>query len=141
MRLDGTSNHPRWKGDQASYGAFHRRVARVRGKPAACEKCGLADPARRYEWANLTGDYPNPMDYERMCVPCHRAFDRAKETPGSRRLRADNSTGITGVEYHPQLKRPWRAVIRRGNRRIHLGLFATKEDAAEARLRAELENV
>jgi hypothetical protein len=28
-----------------------------------------------YEWANLTGDYQNPADYRRLCVPCHRKFD------------------------------------------------------------------
>jgi hypothetical protein len=35
-------------------------------------------PATRYEWANLTGSYGDPGDYERMCVTCHRRFDAAR---------------------------------------------------------------
>lgn len=67
-----------WKGDQAGYQALHVRVAVARGKPKRCERCGTTDPRKRYEWANLTGQYDDVNDYERMCVSCHRAFDAAR---------------------------------------------------------------
>lgn len=67
--------HPGWLGEKATYTAFHLRVQKARGRPTKCERCGEDDPAARYEWANLTGEYSNIEDYERMCVHCHRRFD------------------------------------------------------------------
>jgi hypothetical protein len=64
-----------WKGDAAGYQALHLRVAQLRGKPNACGRCKRNGPGRRYEWANLTGRYEDPEDYERMCVSCHRIYD------------------------------------------------------------------
>ena len=139
MRLDGTSSHALWKGDAASYGAMHRRVARTRGTPKKCERCGRDDPSQRYEWANLTGDLGNPLDYERMCVPCHRRFDYRR--PGDRAVRSDNKTGVAGVEHRPDLwpKNPWRASIKSNGRVRYLGLFGTREEAVAARRAAEME--
>jgi hypothetical protein len=70
----GERNHA-WKDQDATYTAFHHRVESLRGKPQRCEQCGTEDKSRTYEWANLTGDYPNPADYRRMCRQCHRAYD------------------------------------------------------------------
>jgi hypothetical protein len=28
-----------------------------------------------YDWANVSGDYDNPMDYRRLCRKCHRIQD------------------------------------------------------------------
>ena len=64
-----------WKGDAASYQALHLRVESARGKPKHCTQCDDTDPTTRYEWANLTGNYADVNDYERMCVLCHRRFD------------------------------------------------------------------
>ena len=70
-----------WKGDEATYSAFHLRVQVARGKPQKCDQCGITGPGL-YEWANLTGHYEQISDYGRMCVPCHRKYDakRRKET-------------------------------------------------------------
>jgi hypothetical protein len=65
------------KGDAPlTYAAFHKRVEATRGFPDHC----VYDPTHsaRYEWANLTGDYANVMDYEPMCATCHRRFDAAR---------------------------------------------------------------
>lgn len=70
----GERNHM-WRGDSANYQALHLRVDAARGKPAHCTRCDRRDAGTRYEWANLTGDYTDVDDYERMCVPCHRTFD------------------------------------------------------------------
>lgn len=67
-----------WKGDLAGYEALHKRVRRRRGAPARCSRCGTVDPSKRYEWANLTGKYEDPNDYERMCKMCHQRYDCAR---------------------------------------------------------------
>lgn len=62
-----------WRGDRAGCQALHLRVETVRGKPRECARCGAT--SGRMEWANLTGDYANTDDYQRMCVGCHRRYD------------------------------------------------------------------
>jgi len=73
------STNGMWKGKEASYSAFHHRLTAIRGKPKKCEVCGENNPSKRYEWANLKGDYPDPYDYKRMCTSCHRKFDNKKK--------------------------------------------------------------
>ena len=70
-------NNSSWRGDSASYTALHLRVQVARGKPAQCDRCGTTS-AGRYEWANLTGQYTDIYDYQRMCVSCHRQYDAAR---------------------------------------------------------------
>ena len=69
---------PTWRGDHAGYKALHLRVAAQRGKPQQCQRCQRSDLGTRYEWANLTGNYTDINDYQRMCVTCHRRFDAAR---------------------------------------------------------------
>lgn len=71
-----------WRGSTATYAALHKRVEVLRGTPKKCERCGLQDPDRRYEWANLNGRYDDPYDYERLCVPCHRRLDTQRRRQG-----------------------------------------------------------
>jgi len=78
MTYRSGSDHPNWKGDRAGYAALHSRVRKLRGGPRKCEVCGTTNPAKRYEWANLTGNYADPQDYARMCVFHHRMFDRTR---------------------------------------------------------------
>lgn len=70
-------NNAYWKGNNVSYAAYHKRVEAARGKPHYCEVCGDMDKDV-YEWANLTGDYSNVMDYSRMCRSCHREYDKRR---------------------------------------------------------------
>lgn len=63
------------KGDNAGYSAFHKRVSLKRGTPSLCEICKTTKKSIRYEWANLTGNYADIMDYKRMCKPCHMKYD------------------------------------------------------------------
>lgn len=69
----GADNHS-WKGDDAGYAAMHLRVQELRGKPSRCAMCDTVE-ARRFEWANLTGDFSNPYDYVRLCTSCHHRLD------------------------------------------------------------------
>ena len=64
-----------WKGDAATYAAFHYRLQSLKGTPSVCEVCGTTDTKRTYDWANLTGRYHDPEDYKRMCRSCHWKHD------------------------------------------------------------------
>jgi hypothetical protein len=72
----GALNHT-WAGNKATYLAAHKRVYRTRGKAFGCGKCGSQED-QKYHWANLTGDYLNPMDFMSMCVSCHRRYDNER---------------------------------------------------------------
>lgn len=71
-------NNASWKGDKATYSSFHFRVEKARGKPMVCMACGTQD-AKRFEWCNLTGKYEDITDYMRMCIPCHRKYDKNRK--------------------------------------------------------------
>lgn len=67
-----------WAGNKVTYKGAHIRVGDRRGNPKSCEVCGTNDSNKWYEWANLTGNYPDPNDYKRMCRSCHRKFDKER---------------------------------------------------------------
>jgi hypothetical protein len=71
----GEANHS-WKGDGAGKQAFHRRLYARFGKPCACQVCGTKDPAKSYDYANLTGHYEDLADYAPMCRSCHWRYDK-----------------------------------------------------------------
>lgn len=70
----GESSHS-WKGKDVSYSAFHIRINKIRGRPKRCSHCGT-EKKRKFEWANISGKYHDVNDYIRLCVPCHREFDK-----------------------------------------------------------------
>ena len=80
--------NPMWKGDSASYAAFHLRVQAQRGTPSHCAACDTTDADKRYEWANLTGRYEDVNDFIRLCAPCHRKFDARRRKELGRPLSA-----------------------------------------------------
>lgn len=77
------SNNDSWKGDRASYAAFHLRVMTARGRPSTCFECGTTEG--KFEWANLTGHYEDVNDYTRLCTLCHRRYDAARRRLMGRR--------------------------------------------------------
>lgn len=84
-----------WKGDQAKKGPLHRRLYRVFGQPSKCDVCGTCDPGRSFDWANLTGDYANPLDYKRMCRSCHWKYDdKHKNFKGAKGGKGKRGTRI-----------------------------------------------
>lgn len=97
-------NHPQWKGKDASYQAFHVRVANRRGKPCYCACCDSTQPELCYDWANLTGDYANIFDYIRLCRVCHRDFDARRRTADHSALTRGNiAVQESGPDLAPAL--------------------------------------
>lgn len=61
--------------ENAGYGSIHDWVRRWKGTPNLCENCGATD--RYMNWANIDHQYKRVLeDYIRLCVPCHREFDK-----------------------------------------------------------------
>jgi len=75
-----------WKGKNASYEVIHMWVARWFGKPNKCEKCNNDNLNHtQYNWANISGKYKREKsDWKRLCMKCHRAFDKHKIARGEK---------------------------------------------------------
>lgn len=72
----------KFKGTYYQYSALHAWVYRQAGRPLHCVECGMDDPTKRYEWANISGEYKRDVaDYRRLCVHCHRMLDGQKHKP------------------------------------------------------------
>jgi hypothetical protein len=58
-----------------------------------------------------------------------------------KRLNRNNRSGMRGVSFSLKAspRNPWKAQIMANRRQIHLGLFATKEEAVAARVAAEIQ--
>lgn len=68
--------HPNWAGDAVGYCGLHDWMTARYGQPVGCEFCGTDDPCKRYEWANISGQYRRARaDFVRLCKKCHNDFD------------------------------------------------------------------
>jgi hypothetical protein len=67
-------NNANWRGDQAGYAAFHKRLYALHGKPNRCATCHTTTAAA-FDYANLTGRYEDLNDYAPMCRSCHWRYD------------------------------------------------------------------
>jgi AP2 domain/HNH endonuclease len=75
-------------------------------------------------------------------LDCRRSNLRlasSRQNSRNRGMRADNTSGYKGVSWH-RLTGRWIASIKVAERRLHLGLFPTAEDAALAYNVAALEH-
>jgi hypothetical protein len=78
-RIEPTEeNSPNWKGDDIEYSAVHKWVYKTLGKTRTCQHCGDTDlDGPNINWANKSGLYLRiPSDWLRLCVRCHRRYDR-----------------------------------------------------------------
>ena len=88
------SNNGSWKGDDATYAAFHYRVVSERGRPKECEVCGTKEVNKTYDWA-CVGDYTKTSDYKRMCRSCHWKHDKiANNFPNHKEAKSNASKSI-----------------------------------------------
>jgi len=92
-------NNAGWKGDAVGYHALHAWVRRWLGAPRKCSACG-DEAARRYEWANISGEYRRDLsDWRRLCASCHRkeAYLRGENSPLNEGKRVQSNTGRTHI--------------------------------------------
>lgn len=60
---------PNWKGNQVKYPALHQWINRHKGK---ANHCIYGHKARKYVWANISGDYKRDLsDYHSLCTSCN----------------------------------------------------------------------
>lgn len=78
-KISGANNY-QWKNGQtvgkiAGYQAVHKWVKHTAGPAIKCEHCHL-DDKKRYEWANVSGQYLYDMtDWMQLCKGCHMKYD------------------------------------------------------------------
>lgn len=105
---------------------------------------GRTYPAHRVAWAIHHGDWPTgdidhiDGDRQNNAITNLRDVTRAINLRNMRMSR-HNTTGFTGV-YRNTHTWKWSAKIWLNNRSVHLGYFATAEEAVAARKRAQEEN-
>lgn len=59
------------------YSLVHEWVRYHFGKADKCEDCGLEGNSRQVNWANISKRYLRERsDWKKLCVRCHRKFDR-----------------------------------------------------------------
>lgn len=92
----------------------------------------------------LIMDYPEDMMIDHIN---HNRLDNRKsnlrictqqQNNMNRTMNSNNTSGIAGVSWHKG-NRKWGAKIQVAGKQIYLGYYQTKEQAVEARRRAELE--
>lgn len=125
------------------------------GTPAGCPmKRGnhsIGIDRRRYAthrlaWLYMRGEWPhgeidhvdgNPLNNAWANL---REVNSAQNKQNQRRARVDNQSGFLGVHFHGPDKygrARWRARIQLAGRSIHVGLFATAEEAHAAYVEAK----
>lgn len=142
-KTEGQSRN--WKGDAVGYYGVHDWMTSRYGQPKHCEECGSTDPRKRYEWANISGEYRRDRaDFRRLCKRCHNIFDGVNAyqigapSRKNRPMRTVNGKpvssrykGVRDSGYGT-----WRATFSVGGKYKNLGTFRTEEEAARAYNRA-----
>lgn len=135
------TTHRNWKADSVGYFGIHDWMTARYGQPVGCEICATDDPAKRYEWANISGEYHRDRaDFMRLCKKCHNDLDgvNAYEVGAPpRRNRAMGSYGGKPVSSPYKGVRAsgygtWLACLTVDKKRKNLGTFKTEEGAARA---------
>lgn len=79
-----------WVGDSVSYQGLHCWLIRNYGSPKECSLCGEVNPIKRYEWANISGEYKRDInDYIRLCKKCHNDKDGVNAWQNQAKWRQD----------------------------------------------------
>jgi hypothetical protein len=98
--------------------------------------------AHRLAWLFVNGEWPDDEIDHINGDPGNNRIDNLRlatrqENQRNVGLRKNNTTGVPGVSWHTASGK-FRAAIRTGGKRLHLGLFDTLEEAAAARRAAEI---
>lgn len=95
--------------------------------------------AHRLAWLYVYGEWPeNNIDHINRIKTDNRISNLRDVTQAengrNKSTHKNNTSGVTGVDYH---KGQWRARIRVNRKSLHLGYYATMADAVASRKRAE----
>ena len=72
--------HPNWKGEKVGYHGIHKRMVARYGKANRCEDENCDGVSKRFEWANISGEYKwERNDWKMLCKKCHFKFDFNEE--------------------------------------------------------------
>lgn len=102
---------------------------------------GLPVKAHQIAWAHHYGEWPESWidhingDRSDNRISNLRLVDGAGNARNRKRA-ANNTSGVTGVGWQRRIQK-WTAQIKVDGRPIHLGVFASKQDAIAARQLAE----
>lgn len=88
-------------------------------------------------WPNGDLDHINRVRHDNR-VSNLREVSRA-ENCQNQPIRRSNKSGVTGVYYH-KVSKKWAASININRKQIHLGVYATREEAVKIRQNAEMEH-
>jgi hypothetical protein len=118
------------------------------GKPDVTGYCHIRYKRRLYKahrlaWLYMTGEWPEGDIDHRDLNPSNNRWKNLRDATKSQNLAnskkyKNNKSGFKGVCKHSQ-NNSWVAEIRKNNKKISLGCFATKEEAAEAYVKAAQE--
>lgn len=103
---------------------------------------GYRSRAHRLAWLYMTGKMPSEEIDHKDRNRSNNAFLNLRAATHKQNLenlpqrRKDNTTGFRGVFFHKKNRR-WLAAINHQGKNIHIGCYATVEDAAKAREDAE----
>lgn len=95
--------------------------------------------AHRLAWLYMTGDWPSEVDH-RDADPLNNRWLNLREATRAQnnsnvKLKSHNTSGIKGVCWDKK-RGLWLAQIAVNKRHMHLGRFASKDDATDAYRRA-----
>ena len=135
----------RWKVKRHGTAIAGSQAGSINSKGYRCVKIdGKLYQAHRIAWVIAKGEWPtSAIDHKNRSrddnrIENLRLATNSQNTANSKRP-AHNTSGLKGVTWH-KLRRKWAAQIRKDGKNIHLGLFASAEDAHEAYIRAANEN-
>ena len=103
-----------------------------------------ANTGKQIKFHRLIMNYPEGMDIDHSD---HKTSNNCKsnlrvcshsENMKNKKISNNNTSSVTGVSWH-KARSKWRAYITINGKTKHLGFFINKEEAIEARLKAELE--
>ncbi len=137
LDYDPTTGIFRWKSSPGPRTAVGSQAGRIGPKGTTIIMVdGKGLYAHRLAWLHVNGSMPDGYVVAKNGDFTDTRFDNLAEKSRADaqltdKLRSTNTSGVRGVTWNPE-KRKWKVSITRNYRRIYLGMFDTKEEAAIA---------
>lgn len=95
--------------------------------------------SHRLAWLYVYGEFVDCIDHKNLDRADNRISNLRNSTMSQNvanaKIRSNNTSGMKGVSWNKN-RRKWRAYISFNNKRIELGMFNLKDDAAKAYAKA-----